>query len=553
MQAEQRTMPGSKVHDVQPGGFAVRAISTLQAEDRMDSFSSSTGAAARQLPVALITTTGCQFCNQAKTALDDAEIAYEEIDLGQYPKLLTEVKQTTGRVTVPQVFLGGLLIGGAEELQAALSDGSFKDALDGSNEPALPADLREAVDRTLAQHPAAAVPRPLLPDGMSEERYSHLQGIARRIGEGLLPNGNRMFTLAEGGEWLRRARVTPSPDAGLGLLSDLQRAHLLFVADGSGADLATVEPGMGAPPSAGTVLQLVENAPHAAWGECLNVQVPWYGDAHPASQVAEGLRTLISGLYDKHLAADGRGVDYASLAHDVGFRDYITASAELTKVDLTYLDRRELTAFFINIYNALVIHGMVLFGPADSTLKRLAWFGAVRYNIGGMEFSCNDIEHGVLRGNAPSPASLGVLLGRPRWASNTFKKKDPRARLAVQPMDKRIHFALVCGAKSCPPIRVYTPDELDEGLDAAAAAFCEGEVNVDHEGRSVALSMIFKWYADDFGPRDVLLPWLLRFLPDGPAHELEDLLAHLGPDNVKISYKPYDWSLNNSGEAPEET
>jgi hypothetical protein len=58
------------------------------------------------------------------------------------------------------VFLGGLLIGGAEELQAALSDGSFKDALDGSNEPALPADLREAVDRTLAQHPAVR-PAPL--------------------------------------------------------------------------------------------------------------------------------------------------------------------------------------------------------------------------------------------------------------------------------------------------------------------------------------------------------------------------------------------------------
>lgn len=58
----------------------------------------------------------------------------------------------------PQVFLGGLLIGGAEELQAALSDGSFKDALDGSNEPALPADLREAVDNTLAQQPAVRLP-----------------------------------------------------------------------------------------------------------------------------------------------------------------------------------------------------------------------------------------------------------------------------------------------------------------------------------------------------------------------------------------------------------
>lgn len=44
---------------------------------------------------------------------------------------------------------------------------------------------------------------------------------------------------------------------------------------------------MGAPPSAGTVLQLVDDAPHAGWGECLNVQVPWYGDAHPASQVSK--------------------------------------------------------------------------------------------------------------------------------------------------------------------------------------------------------------------------------------------------------------------------
>lgn len=40
---------------------------------------------------------------QAKAALDDAEIAYDEIDLGQYPKLLAEVKQTTGRSSVPQV------------------------------------------------------------------------------------------------------------------------------------------------------------------------------------------------------------------------------------------------------------------------------------------------------------------------------------------------------------------------------------------------------------------------------------------------------------------
>ncbi len=46
--------------------------------------------------------------SQAKTALDDAGVTYEEIDLGQYPKLLTEVKQATGRVTVPQVRLNAV-------------------------------------------------------------------------------------------------------------------------------------------------------------------------------------------------------------------------------------------------------------------------------------------------------------------------------------------------------------------------------------------------------------------------------------------------------------
>ncbi len=45
----------------------------------------------------------------------------------------------------------------------------------------------------------------------------------------------------------------------------------------------------------------------------------------------------------------------------------------------------------------------------------------------------------------------------------------------VSPMDPRIHFALVCGAKSCPPIKVYTPTSLQEGLDSATMAFCEGQ------------------------------------------------------------------------------
>lgn len=74
-----------------------------------------------------------------------------------------------------------------------------------------------------------------------------------------------------------------------------------------------------------------------------------------------------------------------------------------------------------------------------------------------------------------SPAALLSLLGKPRWAGPTFKAGDPRAALAVNPPDPRIHFALNCGAASCPAIRVFTPASLDAGLEAAAQVFCAGE------------------------------------------------------------------------------
>ena len=50
-------------------------------------------------------------------------------------------------------------------------------------------------------------------------------------------------------------------------------------------------------------------------------------------------------------------------------------------------------------------------------------------------------------------------------------------QIVKDPLDPRIHFALVCGAKSCPPIKVYTSGALEEGLEAAASAFCEGELH----------------------------------------------------------------------------
>lgn len=68
--------------------------------------------------------------------------------------------------------------------------------------------------------------------------------------------------------------------------------------------------------------------------------------------------------------------------------------------------------------------------PSEQTQEaaqcRLFRFGTIKYCIGGQLYSADDIEHGILRGNRPTAASLPVLLGHPEWSNGYFKKDDPR-------------------------------------------------------------------------------------------------------------------------------
>jgi len=77
------------------------------------------------------------------------------------------------------------------------------------------------------------------------------------------------------------------------------------------------------------------------------------------------------------------------------------------------------------------VHALVAFGPASNTLARLNWFANIKYVIGGQQYSSNDIEHGVLRSNKPSPANILSLVGLSKFAPKTFKKGDPRMSQVV--------------------------------------------------------------------------------------------------------------------------
>jgi hypothetical protein len=182
----------------------------------------------------------------------------------------------------------------------------------------------------------------------------------------------------------------------------------------------------------------------------------------------------------------------------------------------------------------LVIHGVVELEVRDSVKEVRNFFTRIQYQVADMRFTPEDIEHGILRGNRRPPHSLF-----PR-----FKGADPRLIYSLAEMDPRIHFALVCASSSCPPIDVYTPENLDEDLNVSGRTFLNsGGLLIDREAEKVSLSRVFKWYRRDFGESDAqIIKALAKFL-----YKDEDRMFLEGhADHLKVVYQRYDWRLNRS-------
>uniref|UniRef100_A0A8D3C0H2 Uncharacterized protein n=1 Tax=Scophthalmus maximus TaxID=52904 RepID=A0A8D3C0H2_SCOMX len=233
------------------------------------------------------------------------------------------------------------------------------------------------------------------------------------------------------------------------------------------------------------------------------------GETDGAAELSLLLRELTLKLFTEHLSADGKSVDYKGMSANPAFERYCELSIQLQRVELLSLSREEKLAFFINIYNALVIHGSLRLGAPTNLWQRYRFFNYVSYLIGGEVFTLQDIENGVLRGNRKGLAQFR----RP------FSQTDPRLQVALPHAEPLIHFALNCGAKGCPPIKTYTPQDIDSQLRTAAEAFLENDDGcvVDSGKKEVRLSQIFKWYKADFGGTDEnLLKWVLEHMGDSP-------------------------------------
>jgi hypothetical protein len=222
---------------------------------------------------------------------------------------------------------------------------------------------------------------------------------------------------------------------------------------------------------------------------------------------------------DTTQAAAGSGPDYAGL--DSLLQKYVSDAGKVNykglKGDKAALDafcqylgehpaqddwsREEQMAYWINAYNAFTLKLVVDNYPTKSILNfdgGKTW-DVKRIALGGKKYSLNQIENDILR---------------PRF-------KDPR-----------IHFAINCAAKSCPPLlnRAYTPASLDSVLEKRTRDFITNPEYNTISTSKASVSKIFEWYAADFGD-------LKKYLNKYATVQLKSAAA--------ITFREYDWALNN--------
>jgi hypothetical protein len=242
------------------------------------------------------------------------------------------------------------------------------------------------------------------------------------------------------------------------------------------------------------------------------------------SAVASKLAALRPRLLAEAFTPDGK-VDYARLRGSALHRELTAATDELGGARFDLDDAAARTAFWINLYNLLAIHGVIALGVRASAMELPWFFGRVAYRVAGHTFTLDEIENGVLRRNARHPVTKRRL----------FAADDPRLALAPPSVDPRVHGALVCVAASCPPIAFYEPARLDAQLELAARNLV-GATAIDDAARVLRVHLVFVWYPDDFGGTAAVRAFLR-------AHA-EPAIARALDDGYAVKPARYDWRLN---------
>lgn len=249
-----------------------------------------------------------------------------------------------------------------------------------------------------------------------------------------------------------------------------------------------------------------------------------------------------AGGFDEQLGADSlyarhvhEGlVDYAGFERDRALLDRsLRAMAEAPPETLAAISEHRRLATYLNAYNLATIDLILRFrkergGRLKSIQEIPSAWSRYHWNVAGTDRTLDEIEHRIIRLEFSEP---------------------------------RVHMALVCASRSCPPLppAPFSGDRLEVDLERVARAFVNdaSRNQFTSRGGKIRISKIFDWYGGDFvghyreqgldflyGEKNgAVLAFASLYLP-------EETVRALRLKEAAIDYLPYDWSLNEAPAQP---
>jgi hypothetical protein len=248
------------------------------------------------------------------------------------------------------------------------------------------------------------------------------------------------------------------------------------------------------------------------------------------SDAPQLLSAALSSACAAHYDAARHAFDYSRFAESPDFDELRVAARALADFDCAALDIGLRLAFWLNVYNALVLHAVVARRALAGVRAVGDFFTASQYMVGGHVFSLDEIEHGLLRMNA----------ARVAFGAKPLRRDGPRYALAPYVFDERVHFAMYSACRSSPAPAAYAAGHLAESLERATCNYLAAHVRLAADGAALVVPKLFDWYAADFGGKRGVLEFVLaRMTGDDVA-----AAAERHGWRLRLRYAEFDWTLN---------
>ncbi|KAJ3436457.1 electron carrier/ protein disulfide oxidoreductase [Anaeramoeba flamelloides] len=228
--------------------------------------------------------------------------------------------------------------------------------------------------------------------------------------------------------------------------------------------------------------------------QVLNKEYHFQGRSRAACVVTQALMEIMISILSSHYSISTKQIELNLISQSLAFGRFVSMTCELQRINIKSLSPEETIVCFVNIYNTLLFHAAIVNGIPHQNEKK-KFNQDYKYNIGGYNFSLDDIKNGILRQN------------RDNRNNSYFRKNDPREAFKLTISEPKIHFALNSFDSPTIVIQTIYEQKLKIFLDHITKILLSKQIFT--QKKKIFIPRLFQEYSIDFGDSSSkILSWI---------------------------------------------